>query len=228
MTVLVAIEGVVILLLAVLVAGLLRSHADILRALHELGVGDDGAAARAAPAVRASGAAARDVVGVRPGGGARKLGVVGAGHDTLLAFLSSGCAACAEFWSEFATGTPELAGTRLAVVTKGPEDESESHIAGLEPADVPLIMSSEAWQHYGVPVTPYFVLVAGATGRVVGEGAANTWDQVRSLVERAVGDAGMAKHRGGFRDREADTDAELEAAGITPGDPRLFHGNGEA
>ena len=31
--------SVVVLLLAVLVAGLLRSHADILKALHDLGVG---------------------------------------------------------------------------------------------------------------------------------------------------------------------------------------------
>ena len=40
MAVLVTIEAVVIVLLAVLVAGLLRSHADILRALHELGVSE--------------------------------------------------------------------------------------------------------------------------------------------------------------------------------------------
>ena len=44
MTVLVALQGVVILLLAVLVVGLLRSHAEILRALHDLGVNlEDGA-----------------------------------------------------------------------------------------------------------------------------------------------------------------------------------------
>ena len=37
MTALVGIEAVAILLLSVLVAGLLRSHADILRALHQMG-----------------------------------------------------------------------------------------------------------------------------------------------------------------------------------------------
>ena len=39
-----------VLVLGILVAGLLRSHADILRSLHELGVGvgDPGAAGRAA------------------------------------------------------------------------------------------------------------------------------------------------------------------------------------
>ena len=41
MTAVVMIEAVVILLLAVLVVGLLRSHAEILRALHDLGVNLD-------------------------------------------------------------------------------------------------------------------------------------------------------------------------------------------
>ena len=39
MVALAVVLSVVVLLLAVLVAGLLRSHADILKALHELGVG---------------------------------------------------------------------------------------------------------------------------------------------------------------------------------------------
>ena len=42
MTAALIIEGVVIVLLAVLVAGLLKSHAEILRQLHALGVTDDG------------------------------------------------------------------------------------------------------------------------------------------------------------------------------------------
>ncbi len=41
MGVLVVLFSVVVVLLAVLVAGLLRSHAEILRALHQLGVGLD-------------------------------------------------------------------------------------------------------------------------------------------------------------------------------------------
>ena len=39
MVALVVVSTFVVLLLGVLVAGLLRSHADILRSLHELGVG---------------------------------------------------------------------------------------------------------------------------------------------------------------------------------------------
>ena len=38
---LVSLEGIVILLLTVLVAGLLRSHAEILRKLDALGAGDE-------------------------------------------------------------------------------------------------------------------------------------------------------------------------------------------
>ena len=41
MAVLVTLFGVVLALLALLVAGLLRSHAEILRALHELGANLD-------------------------------------------------------------------------------------------------------------------------------------------------------------------------------------------
>ena len=42
MTALIVIEGVALLLLALLVVGLLRSHAEILRALHRLGVDVEG------------------------------------------------------------------------------------------------------------------------------------------------------------------------------------------
>ena len=52
MIALVVVSTFVVLVLGVLVAGLLRSHADILRSLHELGVGvgDPAAAATAAAA----------------------------------------------------------------------------------------------------------------------------------------------------------------------------------
>ena len=40
------------------------------------------------------------------------------------------------------------------------------------------ISSTEAWDDYSVPVAPYFALVDGRRGVVVGEGAANSWDRV--------------------------------------------------
>lgn len=229
MAVLVTIEAVVIALLAVLMAGLLRSHADILRALHELGVSEPGETPLLSIAHAGGDATeARDIVGARPGGGAAKLGVVGTSHDTLIAFLSSGCSSCATFWSAFENEMAELPGqdTRLVVVTKGPGEESEAHVAGLAPSRVPVVMSTEAWDDYSVPVTPYFVLVEGASGRIAGEGAANGWDQVTSLLSQAAADADLATRHtvprnGGFRQREAKADEELAAAGIHPGHPSL-------
>ena len=66
-----------------------------------------------------------------PGGGGGR-----GDHLTLLAFLSSGCATCAGFWKAFRQpdhlGLP--AGTRLVVVTKGPEMEIPGGGGGPGPA----------------------------------------------------------------------------------------------
>jgi hypothetical protein len=262
--VLVVLEGVVLLLLLVLVVGLLRSHAEILRRLHELGAGlfDDEADARASAGVtspvelgeRPGGAPdirtrpgvpeprpdetpARDVAGTTPDGGARSIRVVGAEHATLLAFLSSGCGTCLGFWTAFADGEGDrLPGrdTRLVIVTKGAEDESLSAVRSLTPPGVTTIMSSGAYDDYGVPVSPYFILVDGPTGQVVGEGAAGSWAQVANLLGQAAADAGLAldgasldaaarqRRRQGGPERAARADAELLRAGITPGHASLY------
>jgi hypothetical protein len=267
MTVLVVLIGLVVALLAVLVAGLLRSHADILRSLHELGVGDEGGGRGAttrvatppsvagrddltdddivvsdgvvAPRVGAEAPGAADLVGTLPGGGRRAVTVVGARHPTLLAFLSSGCATCAEFWGAFAAEDLELPGrdTRLVIVTKGPEAESPAQVGGLAPSGVTTLMTSEAWDRYQVPGSPYFALVDGPTGQVVGEGSGASWTQVAGLLRSAVADAGWAgamgepsapagddrgRARAGGREREQRADAELLAAGITPGHESLY------
>src|SRR5439155_8894695 len=98
MPVLVTVEAVAIVLLGLLVAGLLRSHAEILRALHDLGVdlGDAraGSAPAAAVSLRTNDADAHDVVGVSPDGDTVTVGVVGVRQPTLVAFLSSGCLTC--------------------------------------------------------------------------------------------------------------------------------------
>lgn len=259
MTAVVVAEGFVIVLLAVLVVGLLRSHAEILRRLHDLGAGvydEDGdvAAGRATPAPpvepeirtrpgvpepRPAVSGVHDLAGVTPAGAARNVQVRGVGHATLLAFLSSGCATCLDFWRSFAAGeASRLPGrdTRLVIVTKGPGDESVSAVAALAPEQVTTLMSSEAFDDYGVPVSPYFILVDGPTGAVVGEGAAGSWPQVRNLLGQAAADAGYdvdqpsldttatatRRARQGGREREARADAELAAAGIGPGHPSLY------
>lgn len=231
MTAVVVVEAVALFLLGLLVIGLLRSHAEILRQLHQLGAGREDAAEPTAldiPALRPGLGQARDLSGTTPGDEAVAVGVVGVEHDTLLAFLTSGCLTCDGFWKAFNEGgeaeLPE--GTRLVAVTKGPGEESPAAVARLAPPDVPVVMSTQAWLDYQVPGSPYFVYVDGSPGRVVGEGTAVTWDQVLSLVGRAVEDRRRPNRAVASRQqeasREARIDEELMAAGIYPGDPRLY------
>jgi len=210
---------VVVLLLGLLVAGLLRSHADILKALHDLGAGvGDPAAPGPHHDVRllatARGATDRDgapglvtmgpplpperdtasapaVAGVTPTGDALAVAVSGHDHPTLLAFLSSGCATCAAFWKAFEDPrrTGLPADVRLVVVTKGPEMEIPGAVRALARPGLAVVMSTEAWGDYEVPGSPFFVLVDGTTGRRVGEGVAHRFEQVTELVRRARVDA---------------------------------------
>lgn len=236
MLVLVTILSVVVAMLTLLVAGLLRSHAEIVRALRDLGadIGRPPIRSDAAAAPTSRTRAPSDVVGTTPNGDAASIGVVGAGHSTLLAFLSSGCHTCADFWGSFEhTGAFDVPGdARLVIVTKDGGEESISKIRKLEPADVPVVMSTSAWHAYDVPVVPYFVYVHGPSRRIVGEGAASNWAQVASLLSQALEDAGLVDGNGrprrrarrprGDADREARVDQELLAAGIRPGDPSLY------
>jgi hypothetical protein len=199
----------VVCLLGILVAGLLRSHADILKSLHDLGagVGDPSADENGShagghaspqpvhvpftlgpplPGERDS-TSAPTIAGVTPGGDALAVSV--AGHDTLtlIAFLSSGCTTCAGFWEAFQKpqdlGLPE--GIRLLVVTKGPELEIANEVRAKAPGCLTVIMSTQAWGDYEVPGSPFFVLVDGRAGRRIGEGVANHFSQVAELVRRA-------------------------------------------
>jgi len=224
-TAILVIEAVVLVLLTVLVAGLLRSHAEILRRLHALGAGlddDTPSAGTSRPIdlradVSESFVVAADLDGAGLHDDALHVAVVGARHRTLLAFLSSGCLTCQGFWDAFAEprGLDLPDDIRLVVVTKDKNDESISALRKLAPADVPVVMSSAAWTDYRVPGSPYFVLVDGMAGRVRGEGTGARWDQVMNLLRQATDDA---------RDdgREVRIDRELLAHGIAPGDPSLY------
>jgi hypothetical protein len=250
MAVLVVLLAVVIALLALLVAGLLRSHAEILRALHQLGVNMDPARADGdagvttavgAPTIRSAEVPKRparggvDLVGTTPEHDAVSVAVADVKHLTLLAFLSSGCGSCLSFWDVFRDGGPvEIPGdARLVLVSKDAGEESVSSIRRLAPVDIPTVMSSKAWADYDVPVAPFFVLVDGESGEVIGEGAANEWGQVQSLLHTALDDAGMLDRKGNLKaarrgkpradlQREARADRDLLAAGIRPGDPSLY------
>lgn len=243
MTALVVLLAITVALLAVLMVGLLRTHAEILRRLHELGAGIDepghvhgvGPAAvegpiRTAPGVPEprEGAGAHDVTGTTPAGDPVSVSLAGRDHPTLLAFLTTGCSTCLGFWEALADPARRMAvgtTTRVVIVTRGPEREHPAEVARLAPADVTTVLSSRAWEDHGVPVAPYFLLVDGRTGAVVGEGAAAAWDQLTGLLARATADLGGDPgpgRRDRWAAREADTDAALLAAGIEPGDPRLY------
>lgn len=250
MTALVVGLTVAVALLALLVAGLLRAHADVLRTLHQMGVNLDPRAAPAADPLRRTAAAGQDapvgldirptprrpaatdladITGTTPRSDAVSIALTGVGHDTLLAFLTSGCSTCRGFWDSFRSGSPEVpGGARLVVVTRGADGESPGAINGLTGGgtmNVPVVMSSDAWEHYDVPYAPYFVYVSGSGEKVVGEGVASTWEQVRTLVANAVADGttspGRRRSRSD-RERDEEVDRVLARVGIQPGDPRLY------
>ncbi len=243
MIALVIVSTFVVLVLGVLVAGLLRSHADILRSLHELGmgVGDPAASGTvpaatpvplAAPSSAPGLGAAPAVAGVTPAGDARAVAVDHGDRLTLLGFLSSGCATCITFWEALqAPGLLDLpVGTRVVIVTKGPDREIPSEVAARSDGRVPVVMSTEAWLDYAVPGSPFFVLVDGATGRKVGQGVASHVGQLAELVRRAEHDRGSpavaepTASESGLDGpaRAAAADEVLRAAGIRPGDPSLY------
>ncbi len=238
MTALVAVEALVLVLLCVLVAGLLRSHATILRKLHELGAGLDDQPPRTgrargerpasrphpevpSPGGRRASAPAHDVVGTSLDDEAVAVRVVGAPTDTLLVFLSSGCSTCGAYWEALADpGLTLPPATRMVVIVRDPQEEHPSLLGELAPSGVQVLHSTSAWDDYEVPGSPYVVLVDGEAGRLRGEGTAVTFDQVLSMLTRAGDDAAraarpMAEARAGLEARRGDkaaADAAREAA----------------
>lgn len=230
--------AVVVAILAMLVIGLLRSHGEMLRAFNEMGVtfghDDDSSGTTtsiAAPELRASVPHARDRVvegtgdgavhdisGTTPRGGGIAVALSNRNERTLLAFLTSGCTTCRGFWDAFRNDAALPRNVdRLVIITRSNDEESPAALQNLAPSTHAVVMSSEAWNDYGVPVSPYFVLIDGPTSSIEGEGAASTWTQVGSLLARADADLEV--------ENERRIDAELEAAGIAPDDPSLYpHG----
>jgi hypothetical protein len=213
MVAVVSVETVLLVLLVVLVAGLLRSHAEILRRLGPLA----SAAAQSPAPRRAADAPAAALTGSTPSGDAIVLDFApGAGAPTLLAFLTSGCSTCAGFWQTLGE-SPLAPGVQTVVVTHGAERERPARLRELAPVEVPVVMSSAAWEDYAVPGAPYFVLVDGA---IRGEGVATTWAALASLIGDAIEDHGDAGAGGTARARDAER--KLAAAGIGPAHPSLY------
>jgi hypothetical protein len=227
MVAIVSVETVLLVLLLVLVAGLLRSHAEIMRRLGpaEGGTGSLPQPSVPQPSVTRESVAAPELAGVTPDGDAVKLAFDGGGAaPTLLAFLTSGCGTCAAFWETL--GERRLpAGVRTVIVTHGSDRERPAKLRSLGPAGVPVVMSSQAWADYEVPGAPYFVMVDQA---IRGEGVATTWRALASLVSDAIEDQRDAERAGGGAgaitgERRAERiDERFAAAGIGPGHPSLY------
>jgi hypothetical protein len=243
-------EAALLVVVGFFAVGLLHSYAGLLRRVQrletEVPVVAPQPGPRLTPPTRAERAGAEragaeragaeragaDIAGESLDGETVTLAVAGVEHNTLLAFLSSGCSTCAGFWAQLphAVASTDGRGTRLVVVTQGADHESPSALASLASPDlVNTVMSSRCWEDYAVPGSPYFVFVDGRSGVVRGEGTALGWDEVFSLMALAEGDAapgGGTRHRKPSNDaaREAAVDRELLRAGIMPGDPSLYPG----
>ncbi|HSJ29075.1 MAG TPA: hypothetical protein VLB67_12785, partial [Acidimicrobiia bacterium] len=223
MLALVIIEGIVILLLAVLVAGLLRSHADILRTLDRIERGGDGARSATpgiglGPTRRSAGSVPVDTLaGLTLEGEARTVALRGSRGFVLAAFLSSGCTTCRSFWSSFDKELelphPDI---RPVIVTKGAHEESPSDLSRLAPRHVLTLLSSETWDAFRVPGTPYFQLIDVTDGAVLGEGSAASWARLMELIRRAIGDTDSSPLGRSTAERLVDSDEELRRAGIEP------------
>jgi hypothetical protein len=246
---LLALALVLLAVLAVFVVALLRSHAETIRrlvALERAAPGEaewqhsaDSAAAVAPVSAKAPAGSSRPralpvppIVGRTLAGDAVQLDAAGHDGPTLLAFLSSGCAACEPLWEGLRSGAAVPAGARLLVIVKDASEESPGRIQELAPPGWEVLMSTQAWRDYAVPSSPHFVLVDGRPGAIAGRGAARSWSQISAIVAQALADAAYAREPSAVSgdaqparstsERAVRAELALAAAGIGPGHPSLY------
>lgn len=226
--------AVIVGFLAILVVGLLKTQAEILRKLNTLGItlDDDHSHAPIAISTKPNrNLGETKLVGVSPEGDPIVMSLDIGSDPLLVAFLSTTCSSCQEFWETIDSEELRFHGTkyRAAVVTLGPNEESPTRAASLRSGTADVVMSSEAWALFEVPGAPYFALYDPTTSSVIGEGSATDMMALNTFLSDAAGDRTWDQARGTDRsdsDREKMIDEELRRAGITPGDPRLHHDPG--
>jgi hypothetical protein len=134
-----------------------------------------------------------DVTGVDPVGAACTVEVVRDTAPVLLLFLSAACTGCQDLWEGLDDLLAGLGGhCRLAVVTKGPDDEDSGRIAALAgraPAQlgIPVVMSTRAYRDYRVAGPPFLVVVDAAAVR--SEGVAWGLEETLRAALAALGGA---------------------------------------
>jgi hypothetical protein len=227
--------ALVVGLLGILVVGLLRSHADILRRLESIGAGLDGSHEHSSQITLtrrdAVSVAERRVIGVTPDGEPVVVSLSAGADPTLIAFLSTTCSTCTPFWEGLESSLMHFGGHRhrVLIVTLGESEESPTRAQSMAKPGVDVIMSSTSWSEFEVPGAPYFALIEAETSRVVGEGSAMTFESLEEFLSDATNDQKWdLQTSGGVGISEEDRiDAELRRAGILPGDPRLYPDKGD-
>jgi len=236
-------ETAILFLLALLVVGLLRSHAEILQRLSHMGHADpdhdatptgDEIAPGLAPLPSIDLQAARpqisSISGVTLDLERIEVPISGNGGYRLLAFLGTGCLSCLDFLTELRDGQPPAIPERveLLVITKDPAEENLARLREAGPFEVPVIMATPAWEQCGVPGSPYFVLLDGMTGTQIGGGSASRWDQVGSLLSDTLAEIDLGQElqrvdrRGRRRSRLGREEEELVRAGVSPDHGSLY------
>ncbi len=125
-----------------------------------------------------------DIRGADPEGEPTVVPLEATRQPTLLAFLSTSCGICVGLWERLRDGDlgQEAPGVVPVVVTKDPAHEDVDRIRGLTSADVPVVLSSEAWDDYEVPGSPYVMVISAAPGSVATEGSVATWQDLVRLA----------------------------------------------
>lgn len=227
--------ALVVFLLGMLVVGLLRANADVLRRLESLGAGLEGA-----PGSHDHGqvtltrkeesrrVADRTITGVTPDGEPLVASLASGSDPTLVAFLSTTCSTCTPFWEGLQSAEMHFGGHRhrVVIVTLGESEESPTRAQSMRRGTVEVIMSSDGWNSFEVPGAPYFALIEPETGRIVGEGSAMTFDSLVEFLTDATNDQ-QWDLQVGTASEEDRIDADLRRAGIHPGDPRLYPSKGD-
>lgn len=134
-----------------------------------------------------------DIRGVDPAGAPTVVPLEATGRPTLVAFLSTSCGICVGIWERLRDGALADAapGVTPVVVTKDEAVEDVERIRGLTSSALPVVLSSEAWDDYEVPGSPYVLLVSAAPGSVVTEGAPTRWEDVVRMAASVAADEGV-------------------------------------
>lgn len=231
--------AIVVGLLGLLVVGLLRSHAAILKQLEQLGAGlgddhrhgEEDHRLELGPS-RSARSGVPDIAGLSPDGEPLVVSTTVGTDPTLVAFLSTSCSSCTVFWEGLDQDAMAFGDRRHRVViaTLGEDEESPTRAQALARGSADVVMSSAAWSDFQVPGAPYFVLLDPSRG-VIGEGSASTFEALERFLSDAANDRRWDERRANKSradaEREARVDDELRAAGIEPGDQRLYPRPGE-